>query len=301
MPLPFRAAGCDWEAIRTAGFNAAEATAAGCDFATAKSAGYDLTPLVAQRRSKGCGLNDILAAGFDLPSLKAAGFDAAAFKAAGCDWTDMKTAGFTARELRLQGCSLAALVAAAFDMNSVFKAGFCLNDIFASGCDGSGFVLVSYAPWSALKRLSLTLPLPLSHPSQRDGSNLYMTLHCHKVDDITRAHHFSSQKLPVPAGWHIADGNADDVRVCGAHAWQSDGPTFANGDVYKTAAYGAVPGENPEQAGAARDAAARRAETKLNFASRLEIGKKLGNFPLQQDAQGVSSKCGRDVLMRRRA
>jgi hypothetical protein len=202
----------------------------------------------------------------------------------------MKTAGFTARELRLQGCSLAALVAAAFDMNSVFKAGFCLNDIFASGCDGSGVVLVSCAPWSALKRLSLPLPLPLSHPFQRDGSNLHMTLHCHKVDDGTRAFYLSNKhKLPVPAGWHIADGTADDVRVCGAHAWQSDGLTFANGDVYKTAAYGAAPGENPGQAGAARDAAARRAETKLNFASRLEIGKKWqdgANHALQQDAQG---------------
>jgi hypothetical protein len=124
-----------------------------------------------------------------------------------------------------------------------------------------------------------------------------MTLHCHKIDDGTRVHYFGSQPVPVPAGWHIADGNADDVRVCGAHAWQSDGLAFANGDNYGTAA------ENPFglQAGAARDAAARRAETKLNFASRLQIGKKCSTVALQQDAQGVSSSFGRDVLLRKRA
>ena len=120
-----------------------------------------------------------------------------------------------------------------------------------------------------------------------------MTLHCHKVDDGNMLGYSISQKLPVPAGWHIADGNADDVRVCGAHAWQSDGLAFANGDVYKTAAPRCG---NPEQAGAAR-----RAETKLNFASRLQIGKKCATIALQQDAQGVSSSFGRDVLLRRRA
>ena len=126
-----------------------------------------------------------------------------------------------------------------------------------------------------------------------------MTLHFHKVDDKTMAYH-NDEPQRVPAGWQIADGNADDVRVCGAHAWQSDGLAFANGDVYKTASYGAAAflhlGESPEQAGAAR-----RAETKLNFASRLEIGKKWTNIALQQDAQGVSSSFGRDVLLRRRA
>jgi len=90
-----------------------------------------------------------------------------------------------------------------------------------------------------------------------------MTLHCHKVDDRTYVED-GSKPLPVPAGWHIADGNADDVRVCGAHAWQSDGLFFANGDIYKTAA-GALMYGNPEEAGAARDAAARRAAKKIEF------------------------------------
>jgi hypothetical protein len=41
--------------------------------------------------------------------------------------------------------------------------------------------------------------------------------------------------LRVHAGWQIAVGNADDIRVCRAHPWQSDGLVFANGDLYGTA------------------------------------------------------------------
>ncbi len=37
------------------------------------------------------------------------------------------------------------------------------------------------------------------------------------------------------AGWQITRGDADDVRVCGAHHWQSDYLVFANGDCYGTA------------------------------------------------------------------
>jgi hypothetical protein len=70
-----------------------------------------------------------------------------------------------------------------------------------------------------------------------------MTLHCHKVDDSTFVND-GKQPLDVPAGWQIADGSADDVRVCGAHPWQSNYLVFANGekerefngDLYGTAA-----------------------------------------------------------------
>ena len=37
------------------------------------------------------------------------------------------------------------------------------------------------------------------------------------------------------AGWQIAGGDADDVRVCAAHHWQTHWLVFANGDVYGTA------------------------------------------------------------------
>ena len=61
-----------------------------------------------------------------------------------------------------------------------------------------------------------------------------MTLHLHKVDDhtVVRDGH---QPVPVPAGWQIADGNADDARVCGAHPWQIWWLVFANGNSYGTA------------------------------------------------------------------
>ena len=62
-----------------------------------------------------------------------------------------------------------------------------------------------------------------------------MTLHRHKVDDRSIVGD-GQQPLPVPAGWQIAEGNADDIRVCAAHPWQSDALVFANGDIYGTAA-----------------------------------------------------------------
>ena len=62
-----------------------------------------------------------------------------------------------------------------------------------------------------------------------------MTLHMHRVDDRTWVRD-GDKPLHVPAGWQIAEGNADDIRVCGAHPWQSTWLVFANGDVYGTAA-----------------------------------------------------------------
>ena len=56
----------------------------------------------------------------------------------------------------------------------------------------------------------------------------------HRVDDRTVVED-GRQPLDVPAGWQIADGSADDARVCGAHPWQSRYLVFANGDVYGTA------------------------------------------------------------------
>jgi hypothetical protein len=107
-----------------------------------------------------------------------------------------------------------------------------------------------------------------------------MTLHRHKVDG--GAHPGSifddrvndgDQPLVVPAGWQIADGSADDVRVCGDHPWQSACLVFANGDIYGTA---------------------------LGKPSRR--GKKLDSGALVQDAKGVrTSGSAYDVLLRKRA
>jgi hypothetical protein len=60
-----------------------------------------------------------------------------------------------------------------------------------------------------------------------------MTLHFHKVDDRTVAQD-GRQPLPVPAGWQIAEGDADDIRVCGEHPWQSSCLSFRDTKIYRT-------------------------------------------------------------------
>ena len=64
-----------------------------------------------------------------------------------------------------------------------------------------------------------------------------MTLHSHKIDDRTLVQD-GGKPSQVPAGWQIAVGDADDIRVCGAHPWQSDSLVFASGDLYGTAMCG---------------------------------------------------------------
>jgi hypothetical protein len=55
-----------------------------------------------------------------------------------------------------------------------------------------------------------------------------MTLHLHKVDERTVVYD-GRKPVHVPAGWDIAPGDADDMRVCGAHVWQTDFLVFADG------------------------------------------------------------------------
>ncbi len=117
-----------------------------------------------------------------------------------------------------------------------------------------------------------------------------MTLHSHKVDDRTRVGD-GDKPLQVPAGWEIAVGDADDIRVCAAHPWQSHCLVFANGDYYGTAMC-----NMPSYIGKNSLLQYRK---KFNF-SRLKIGKKWGDDWLLQDAQGVRSYSnGVDVLLRR--
>ncbi len=168
------------------------------------------------------------AVGYDPPSLKAAGFDLAAFRAAGCDWSTIRTAGFSAAEAKAAGCNLASVQAVGYDVPSLVVA-YGFDAVEAAGLDVS-CILVSFLLCSFKRALKLTPPPP--HPPlhlspQRDGSNLYMTLHLHKVDDRTDVD--DGRKLVhVPAGWDIAPGDADDVRVCGAHPWQSYFLVFAD-------------------------------------------------------------------------
>ena len=49
---------------------------------------------------------------------------------------------------------------------------------------------------------------------------MYTTLHRYKVDDRTLVTKFPEDFLEVPSGWRIAEGDADDLRVCATHPWQ---------------------------------------------------------------------------------
>jgi hypothetical protein len=61
-----------------------------------------------------------------------------------------------------------------------------------------------------------------------------MSLHSHKVDDRKLVRD-GTKPVHVPSGWEIAPGDADDIRVCATHPWQSDYLIFSNGDAYGTA------------------------------------------------------------------
>jgi hypothetical protein len=120
-----------------------------------------------------------------------------------------------------------------------------------------------------------------------------MTLHFHKIDDRTLVS--DGDKLSqVPAGWQIAVGDADDMRVCGAHAWQSTWLVFTNGESYGTG-MSSCPGKN----------SLLQHRKQLIFFSRLKIGKKgqggSGRY-LIQDAREVGCNFSTlEVLLRRRA
>jgi hypothetical protein len=82
--------------------------------------------------------------------------------------------------------------------------------------------------------LKLTSALP---PPQRDGANLYMTLHLHKVDDGTDNGSYHGQQMKLPEGWRIADANEAVMHICGAHPWQCAYLMLSNDIGYGTSLY----------------------------------------------------------------
>jgi hypothetical protein len=119
-----------------------------------------------------------------------------------------------------------------------------------------------------------------------------MTLHFHKVDDKTTVYD-GDEPRRVPAGWQIAAGSADDVRVCGAHGWQTVVLVFADGSACYTAVSAGGRG--------GRDAAAEPSCRNFNCASRLKIGQIISGPYLKQDAQGARVEdMVADALLRRR-
>ncbi len=204
-----------------------------CDIASSAA----LTPGLFMMRSLRA-VNAVLAAlgrpavaALDAPSLKAAGFDCATCVAAGCNWSTIRIAGFTAVEVKASGCDPASAQAAGYDMPSLVAA-YGYDAVEAAGVVSC--VLVSFLLCSCARTPAQT-DYPLTPPPfpQRDGTNLYMTLHCHTVDVGTLVED-GKKPLHVPTGWQIAAGDADDARVCGAHPWQSICLVFANGDAYGT-------------------------------------------------------------------
>jgi hypothetical protein len=165
-------------------------------------------------------------------------------------------------------------------------------------------------------------PPPLTSPQgphcQRDGSNLYMTLHVHKVDDRTVVKD-GDTPVNVPAGWEIAPGDAHDIRVCGAHPWQSYNLVFSNGDSYGTAMQadsgyvGATLFNSLRARVCSHNARGHMcayiykicqtlSPSKNLIFSRLKVGKKVGSGYLIQDEQGARAYGdASEVLRRRRA
>ena len=76
--------------------------------------------------------------------------------------------------------------------------------------------------------LKLTPP-----PLQRDGPYVYTTLHSHKVDD-RKVVLDGAKPVHIPSNWEISPCDADSIRVCGAHPWQSTCLVFSNGHAYGT-------------------------------------------------------------------
>ena len=152
-------AGYDATALSSAGFNASELLAAGFTPEELKAAGSALIPagLIAEGRAAdcsvaaltaarklgmtaknikktlGCGVAAMKAAGFSATDLKEAGFSAAELKNAGFSANDLKTAGFAAKDLRLAGFSAAELKAAGYDASALKDAGFSAVELKSAG------------------------------------------------------------------------------------------------------------------------------------------------------------------------
>ncbi len=123
-----------------------------------------------------------------------------------------------------------------------------------------------------------------------------MTLHVHKVDDRTLVRD-GAKHVHVPAGWNIAPGDADDVRVCGAHPWQSHWLVFADTYMYGTAMCSPSShiGTQPQLQNLRKFLGQNFLTLKQGKNGQKEVG-------LIQDAQGVRATDDTvDVLLRRRA
>jgi hypothetical protein len=145
----------------------------------------------------------------------------------GLDAPSLQTVGFSAAEVKAAGCDPASAQAAGYDTISLV-ATYGYDAVKTAGCDIS-HILVS----ALLCTCTHTHALTESHPLQRDGPYLYTTLHSHKVDDRTLVRD-GKEPVHIPSNWEVSPCDADGIRVCAAHPWQSYYLVFSNGDVYGT-------------------------------------------------------------------
>ncbi len=256
-----RAAGFDLKSLKAAGFDAAAFKSAGCDCVDLKMAGFTTKELKTQGfgfsavRAAGFDLRSLRECGFDIEAFRTAGCDWAAIreaefsmeeaKAAGCDPKNARLAGYSFISLEYVG--FVDLAAINFRCNPIILATAALTGriLVRSKIDPnlalvfqilnphislnirietnfSFFIFRNFKTFEATHYFEnlMTLNNPVTPAPQRDGSNLYMTLHMHKVDDRCVVQD-CDWPLPAPEGWQVADGNDNDIRVCGAHPWQS--------------------------------------------------------------------------------
>lgn len=168
-----KAAGYTAAELRNAGFTAAEMKRAGFSAADLTSAGYaaaatapafapnkkyscsvaDLKRAIADgvsastiRQQYGCTAAQMRAAGFSAKQLKDAGFTAAELKNAGFSAADLKNAGFSARQLRDAGFSAADLKNAGFSAGQLKDAGFSAKDLKAAGYSAADLKNAGFSP-----------------------------------------------------------------------------------------------------------------------------------------------------------
>ncbi|OYV56329.1 MAG: type IV secretion protein IcmE, partial [Legionella sp. 21-45-4] len=122
-------AGCSLDALKAAGYTAAELKGMGFTAAQLKAAGFSAADL----KAAGFSAKELKTAGFSAAELKAAGFSAAELKAAGFSAAELKAAGFSAAELKAAGFSAAELKAAGFSASELKAAGFSAKQLLDAG------------------------------------------------------------------------------------------------------------------------------------------------------------------------
>jgi hypothetical protein len=128
-----------------------------------------------------------------------------------------------------------------------------------------------------------------------------MTLHMHRVDDDSWVED-GQHPLDVPAGWQIAEGSADDARVCGSHPWQSEYLVFANGDACETAERRFFPRTGDCLASASVEKAHKNTNYENVSLLKLKSGRNdRGGSYLVEEENGLRARYSdEDVLLRKR-